>query len=131
MDLLKVKFDNLRNILVQGSRKIPVQGKFGHAFLLISDIMTSLTYNYFTECHLSDNELRRFHRRFGHLSARRSIKMLKRSGHNFDSKTTEHPTKYRHFCQLYGKSPARFKFKAHDDCEFNDSIYFDVINTEN
>ncbi|POS81768.1 hypothetical protein EPUL_006472, partial [Erysiphe pulchra] len=80
MDSLGVKFDNLRNVLVHGKNEIPVIRKFGHPFLLLEDI-TASSFG-FNDCYLTETELRRLHRRLGHPSTARFVRVLKRSGHN-------------------------------------------------
>ena len=61
MDNLKVKFDNLENVLVQGNKKIPVIRKYGHPFMLLERFEATLVQNYtvdIAKCHLTDTELR-------------------------------------------------------------------------
>jgi hypothetical protein len=62
MDRLGIRFDNLRNHLQQGNLTVPVVRKWGHPWLQLS-MEKTLAYNYLTEV-----ELRRLHRRFGHPS---------------------------------------------------------------
>ncbi|KHJ34330.1 hypothetical protein EV44_g3567 [Erysiphe necator] len=130
MDTLKVKLDNLRNVLLQGNQEFPFVRKFGHPFLLLTDITTTIIYSCDTECHLSEPELRQLHRRFGHPSSRRLLQILKRSGHNVNSSIVKYLGKYCHLCQLHGKSLGRFKFILRDDIEFNHSIIVDVMYIE-
>src|SRR5438045_3800357 len=97
MDNLKVKFDNLENVLVQGNKKIPVIRKYGHPFMLLERFEATLVQNYtadIAECHLTDTELRQLHRRFGHPSVQRFIQVLQRSGHEVSRRAVEHLTKY-------------------------------------
>jgi hypothetical protein len=66
--------------------RFPIIRRYGHAFLLWkipnqcqSLIVESLDEN---SCYLTEIELRRLHRRFGHPSARRLHEILHRSGYN-------------------------------------------------
>ena len=77
--------------------------------------------------HLTETELKQLHRRFGHPSVQRLLKILHRAGHDFNNKTLQHLTKFCHHCQMNGKSPGRFKFTLKDDYEFNYSIIVDVL----
>lgn len=134
MDILQVKFDNLKNVLIQGKTIVPVIRKWGHPWMLLHGQEASMIYSYMgyiAECHLTEVELRQLHRRFGHPSARRLSRLLQRSGHEFDTKILKRLTKFCHFCQKHGKSPGRFKFTLHDDYEFNHCIYVDIMYIEN
>ena len=77
--------------------------------------------------HLTDSELRRLHRRFGHPSAQRLSKLLKRAGHEVELKAIKYLTRYCHQCQIHQKSPHRFKFTLKDDVEFNYMIEVDIF----
>ena len=88
IDRLRVKFDNLDNIVIQGNQKTPVVRAFGHPWLLL-DPLQSLVHtsprdtnwgNELVTCHLTEVELRQLHRRFGHPSAGRFIRVLERAG---------------------------------------------------
>ena len=136
MDRLGVYLDNLKNCLVTTAggvqAHIPVVRRFGHIFLvwntsLQSFIQESFSYN---PCFLTEAELRRLHRRFGHPSANRLYKVLQRSGHQTDLDTLdtlEYLSKYCAHCQKHGQSPGRFKFNLKDDVQFNYSIVVDVF----
>jgi hypothetical protein len=132
MDKLKVYYNNLTNTLVTPNGSVPVVRRFGHPFLLWEDclrtfVMTSLNQN---PCPLTETELRRLHRRFGHPAADRLHRILERSGHDEVSKRTiEYLTKFCSHCQKYGKSPGRFKFilRADKDPTFNFCIVVDIM----
>jgi len=66
MDRMKVKLDNLQNVLVQGSKVIPIVRKWGHPFMLLNCAEESYAYS-----HLTEPDLRQLHRRFGHPSVQR------------------------------------------------------------
>jgi hypothetical protein len=122
MDKLGVKLDNLENMLIQGNNKVPVVRKWGHPWLLLHQLEKSVAWSYLTE-----TELRQLHRRFGHPSVHRLLRVLQRAGHDVEAKAIEHLTKYCHYCQMNQKSPGRFKFTLKDDYDFNFSIIIDVI----
>jgi len=74
-------------------------------------------------CHLTYSELHQLHRRFGHPSVRRLVLLLERAKlDDIDVRSVEHLTKFYEQCQLYAKSPGRFKFTLKDDCDFNYSV---------
>ena len=82
MDTMGVRFDNLRNVLLQGHRVIPIICKWGHPWMLLHQPEKSLAWS-----HLTESELRQLHRRFGHPSVQRLARVLKRAGHDVN---TEH-----------------------------------------
>ena len=64
MDVLRVKFDNLRNVLIQGDNIFPVVRKWGYPWILLQSYEANIVYNYMgsiAECHLTEEELRRLH----------------------------------------------------------------------
>ncbi|KAI0994965.1 hypothetical protein K3495_g13216, partial [Podosphaera aphanis] len=122
MDKMGVYLNNLQNVLVQGNRRVPIVRKWGHPFMLL-EIEKTLVH-----CHLTENELRQLHRRFGHPSVRRLERVLQRAGHNdFDKKLIDHISKMCHQCQMHGQRPKRFKFTLDKDYEFNHSIIVDIM----
>ena len=81
--------------------------------------------------YLSETELRRLHRRFGHLLTRRLIDLLNRTEEEFDPSIIKRITEFCHQCQVNSKSPGRFKFNIRDtDLEFNAEIIVDVMYLE-
>ena len=122
MDRMGVILDNLKNVLIQGTTIVPVIRKWGHPWMLLHHPEQSVAWS-----HLTESELRRLHRRFGHPSVRRLFKVLQRAGHDVEFKAIEHLTKYCHQCQMNGKAPGRFKFTLKDDCNFNFEIIIDVM----
>lgn len=129
MNQLGVYLNNLKNTLVTKSGDIPVVPRFGHVFLvwhatLATYITESLTQN---PCFLTNTELQRLHRRFGHPSVARLQRILNRSGHEADHKALEYLTKFCVHCQRHGRSPGRFRFTLRDDVHFNHSIVVDVM----
>jgi hypothetical protein len=128
MDDLRIQFNNLTNRVICKGRSLPVVRRFGHPFLIWEEF---LTCNFLT-CYLTDTELRQIHRRFGHPSANRLIKLLERSGHESNRRAVERLTKFCHYCQKHGKSPGRFKFTLkNDDIDFNHSVFVDIMYIDN
>jgi hypothetical protein len=76
---------------------------------------------------LTDVELQRLYRRFGHPSVERLQKLLYRAGYESDRSTIEQLTKFCHYCQKYGKLPGRFRFTLKDDINFNYNVIVDVM----
>jgi hypothetical protein len=126
MDRMEVKLDNLRNVLIQRDITIPVVRKWGHPFLLLKDKGIDLEKS-ITSNHLTESELRQLHRRFGHPSVQRLVRILQRAGEEVEQRAIEQLTKFCHQCQIHGKSPGRFKFTLKDEYEFNYSIVVDVM----
>ena len=130
MDKLQVYYNNIRDVLVTRTREVPVVRRFGHAFLLCNSSLQAYLLDSFelNPCYLTEVELQRLHRRFGHPSVEKLQRVLDRAGHDdVDKKTLEHLTKYCHFCQKHGKSLGRFRFTLWDDIEFNYCIIVDIM----
>jgi hypothetical protein len=117
-----VRFDNLTNTMVQGTKVVPVKRQWGHPFWMPFRKESNLAW-----CHLTEAELRQVHRRFGHPSVNRLAKILERAGHDIERKVVEHLTMVCHHCQMHGKSPGRFRFSLKDDRDFNYQIWADVL----
>ncbi|KAI0997705.1 hypothetical protein K3495_g10485 [Podosphaera aphanis] len=73
MDQMGVYLDDLRNVLVQGDKPVPIVRKWGHPFMLLEIEQTLAQF------HLTETELKRLHRRFGHSSVRRLERILQRA----------------------------------------------------
>jgi hypothetical protein len=129
MDRLQVYLNNLKNALVTTQGEVPVVRQFGHAFLVWNESLHAYVQEslHTPTCFLTETELRRLHKRFGHPSVQRLHRVLERSGHEVDRDVLQHLTKYCIFCQKYGASPGRFKFTLRDDVEFNYCVYVDVM----
>lgn len=87
-------------------------------------ILESLDTN---PCYLTETELRRIHKRFGHPSVEKLYNVLYRAGHDIERKALEHLTKYCQHCQKHGKSPGRFKFSLQDDIDFNFNVIVEIM----
>jgi len=112
MDRLQIYYNNLRNVVITRTEKVPVVRRFGHPFLLWSSSLQSYLSKSFNAnpCYLTDIELRRLHRRFGHPSVEKLQKLLYYAGHETDRMAIEQLTKFCHHCQKFSKSPGRFRF---------------------
>lgn len=122
MDRMGIRFDNLTNQLQQGPTIIPVVRKWGHPWMLLNQPERSIAWN-----HLTDVELRRLHRRFGHPSVGRLHKVLQQSGNDVEVAALEHLSKFCHHCQMHGAAPSRFKFKLNDEYNFNYEVIIDIM----
>ena len=122
MDRMKVRLDNLENVLIQGDKRVPIVRKWGHPWMLIDGLEQTLAY-----CHLTEQELRQVHRRFGHPSIQRLSKLLGRAGYNVDTEAIRKLTEFCKQCQLHQKAPGRFKFTIRDDYHFNYEVVMDVM----
>jgi hypothetical protein len=122
MDRLKIYLNNVTNEIVStdGKRRAPVIRKWGHPWFFISKLESAL--------YLTNVELKRLHRRFGHSATDRFCKLLKRASHEKHRNELEEIEKFCHQYQMNGPQPQRFKFIFRDDCEFNYEIIIDVLH---
>jgi hypothetical protein len=108
--------------------------RYEHAFLMWKIPIHSLIVESLDEnpCYLTDVELRRLHRRFGHPSARRLHQILDRARHDdVNQRFIEHLTKYCHHCQMHEKSSSRFNFIIrNEDIQFNFNILVNILYIE-
>ncbi len=129
-DRLDIYFNNLINEIVQHERRHFIIRRYGHAFLLWKMLIQSLILEFIEEnsCLLIEIELRRLHRRFEHLSARRLYEILERFDHEIEHRAIEHLIKFCHHCQMHKKSSDRFIFSIRDeDIQFNYSIVVNIL----
>ena len=124
MDKLGVIFNNLHNQMVKGDLALPLTRRWGHAWLPLRP--EKLLSNGF----LTEIELQRLHRRFGHPSVARLHKVLAAAGHSTDQNVIKAINKVCHHCQMNEKKPLRFKFSLKDDYDFNSEIIVDVMFLE-
>ncbi|EKD13457.1 hypothetical protein MBM_08175 [Drepanopeziza brunnea f. sp. 'multigermtubi' MB_m1] len=73
-------------------------------------------------CHLTEEQLRTIHKRFGHPLAGRFAAVLKRAEHEFKRDLLYNIQKFCHHCQVFGRSPGRFSIRLKDDTDFNDTV---------
>jgi transposase InsO family protein len=123
MDRLGIKFDNLRNLLQQGDLTVPIVRRWGHPWMQLTPEKALTAF-------LTDTELRRLHRRFGHPSVARLHKVLTTAGHSVEISAVEFLHRVCHQCQMNAPSPARFKFTLRDDYEFNYEVMIDIMYLE-
>src|SRR6266498_1835225 len=82
MDNLRTYYNNVTDTLITPSGKLPITRRFGHHFLLWKDALQTYIQQSFNQnpCFLTNTEIRRLHRQFGHPSAEKLHKLLARSG---------------------------------------------------
>jgi hypothetical protein len=135
LDRLKVYFDNTRDVIVgpKPNQTTPVIRRFGHPFLVWGTSCGTYLIESFAEnpCFLTEVELRRIHRRFGHPSTEKLRRVLERAGHDVDRAAAEQIRKVCEYCQKHGKSPGRFKFSLHEDVDFNHTVIIDIMYIDN
>jgi hypothetical protein len=123
-------------ILLQTDMKIinhSIIRRYEHAFLLCKISNQSLIVEFFDEnsCYLIEIELRRLHRRFDHLSARRLHQILDRFEHDVEYQAIEHLIKFCHHCQMHEKSLDRFTFSIrNEEIQFNFNILMNILYIE-
>ena len=124
MDRIGLYLNNLYDKLIHpasGQDAVVVRGN-GHPFVL-SDTHVS--------CMLTDVELRRLHKPFGHRSTDKLTKLLEKSEiDNIDTDTRRALANIERSCgpsQTYAQKPRRFKFTLRDDNDFNHTVYTDVF----
>jgi len=130
MDRLGVVFNNLTNHIVKPSpgnnfatptMAYPVVRQFGHPFLVWGPTAAS---------YLSEVELRRLHRRFGHPSSSRLLRLIERAGYNepWHQQLLKRIGRFCRQCQRHGQSPRRFRFTlSNGDARFNYTVLVDVM----
>jgi hypothetical protein len=92
MNRLKIYLNNVTNEIVStdGKRRAFVIRKWGHLWFFTSKLESAL--------YLTDVELKRLYRRFGHPATDRFCKLLKRAGHEKHRSKFE---KIEKFCHQY------------------------------
>ena len=104
---------------------IPITRIFNHPFMVWGPV--SIAY-------LTEPELRQLHRRFGHPSVDRLVKLLEKTNHEDpqNRQVLKDITAYCEFCQKHSRSPGRFKFslKDEDNTYFNYALVVDVMYIE-
>ncbi|TIC89476.1 hypothetical protein CH35J_012862 [Colletotrichum higginsianum] len=125
MDRLKIQFDNLDDVLRQGDVAVPIVRKWGHPWMLLSPPEKVIAAGN----HMTEVELRRLPRRFGHPSVYRLHKLLREAGQEVHLDAIRRLTKYCHHYQLHSHSPHRFRFAIRDaqDYAFHHGIIVDVM----
>lgn len=124
MDRIGVYFDNIDNRLVRksDSKFHLVARKFGHPFLTFHTPEESMAFHQLTE-----KELRRLHKRFGHPSTRKLQNVIQGAGHTYNAAFLRDLQKYCHQCQLHSRAPHRFKFTLKDPINYNHTVELDLV----
>ena len=132
-------FDNIKNRLVgkkiDGIRQeVKIIRMFGHGWMVWKQALSQCYTSAYIEdsntygCNMTDGELKRLHRRFGHPSAARLATILDRSDHDYNREAINQLTRLCTMCQKNGRSPRRFRFTLHDeDMRFNYNVYIDIM----
>jgi hypothetical protein len=95
-DKMNVRFDNFKNVLVQGKNVVPIVRKWGHQWTLLR------REEAIAQAYLTEVELKQLHRRFGHPSVRKLTQLLERAGQeDINARTIEHLTKFCTHCQMH------------------------------
>ncbi|KJZ68527.1 hypothetical protein HIM_12082 [Hirsutella minnesotensis 3608] len=109
------------NEVVRDDIRVPAVRKWDHAWFHLGKEETARVF-------LTERELRRLHRRFGHPATARLHRLLRCAGHDdIDEQSIREITRMCHHCQINGTSPQRFRFTLKDDREFNFEIIADVV----
>jgi hypothetical protein len=118
---LKVYFNNTINKIAfaNGRLRASIIRKWGHFWFFVSKFENA--------AFLTDGELKRLYRRFGHPATDKLCILLKRAGHEDYREAFIMIEKFCHYCQMKSPKPRRFKFTFRDDCEFNHEIFVDVL----
>lgn len=124
MNDLHTYLKNTRSLLIYGEneeKSLRVVWKWGHPFFHLSSAEAETAF-------LTEIQLRRMHRRFGHPAVPRLHRLLREAGH---ADVTEHALleieKFCHSCQIHAQAPRRFKFTIQDEVHFNYEIFIDVM----
>ena len=130
MDELKLTLDNVNNVLIQRlpdgrTKAIPITRRWGHPWFFI-DAEPIQTQN---DAFLTDTELRRLHRRFGHPATERLNRLLVAAGEPGYERALEAIERVCHHCQIHMRKPSRFRFTLKDDLDprFNYEVLVDIV----
>jgi hypothetical protein len=103
--------------------------RYDHAFFFWNIFAQSLITKSFDQnsCFFIEIELRRFRRRFDHLSIQRLQAILDRFDHEINFQVIEYLIKFCHHCQVHEKSSNRFNFTLKNDLEFNFNVIVNIF----
>ena len=122
MKKLGVYCNSMENRLVHSAsgRTAPLTEDNGHLWI---------RWNPVVNCLLTEAEIYRLHRRFGHTSAEKLHALLLRADRDEPGlrRVLEAIEKECQQCQRQAQAPRRFKFAFHDSREFNHTIYVDIV----
>jgi hypothetical protein len=118
---LKVYFNNITNEIAFANSclRASIICKRGHFWFFISKLESA--------AFLTNKELKRLHRRFGHSATGKLCILLKRAGYEDHREAFIIIKKFCYYCQMKSPKPRRFKFIFRNDCEFNHEIFVDVL----
>jgi hypothetical protein len=118
---LKVYFNNTTNKIASanGRLRASIIRKWGHFWFFVSKLESAIF--------LTNEELKRLHRRFGHPATDKLCILLKRAGHEDHREAFIIIEKFCHYCQMKSPKLRRFKFTLRDDCEFNHETFVDML----
>jgi hypothetical protein len=121
MDRLKIYLNNTINEIAfaDGRLRASIISKWGHFWFFVSKLESA--------AFLTNEELKRLYRRFGHPATDKLCILLKRAGHKNHREAFIIIEKFCYYCQMKSPKPRRFKFILQDDCEFNHEIFVDVL----
>lgn len=97
MDWLGVYLNNVTNELVHNNVRYPVIRKWGYPWVLFNKLEAII--------YLTNVELRRFHRRFGHPATDRLYRLLEKAGHEPHHDALQTIAQFCHHCQMNGAAP--------------------------
>jgi Reverse transcriptase (RNA-dependent DNA polymerase) len=124
MNDLGIYYNNVdgKMLRVSDGEWAPVVIKWGHPWFFTDPEMAH------TIAFLTEAEMRRLHRRFGHPAVHRLHKVLLAAGHEVDFERLQWIQKVCNHCQMKGPAPQRFRFSLNDkDRDFNAEIIVDIF----
>jgi hypothetical protein len=121
MNQLKVYLNNTINKIAfaNGRLRASIIRKWGHFWFFVSKLESA--------AFLTNEELKRLYRCFGHPATNKLCTLLERAGHENHREAFIIIEKFCHYCQMKSPKPRRFKFIFRNDCEFNHEIFVDVL----
>jgi hypothetical protein len=116
MDRLKIYLNNITNKIAStdGRLRAPIIRKWEHFWFFVNKL-ESATF-------LTDGELKRLYRRFGHSATDKLCTLLKRASHKDHREAFIVIEKFCHYCQM--KSPNHAASNSHSETIANSTIRF-------
>jgi hypothetical protein len=101
---LKIYFNNIINEIASanGRLRASIIRKWGHSWFFVSKLESA--------AFLTNEELKRLHRRFGHPATDELCTLLERAGHEDHREAFIIIEKFCHYCQMKSPKPRCFKF---------------------
>jgi hypothetical protein len=118
---LKIYFNNTINKIAfaNGRLRASIIRKWGHFWFFVSKLENA--------AFLTNEKLKRLHRRFSHPTTNKLCILLKRANYEDHREALIIIEKFCHYYQMKSPKPRRFKFIFRNDCEFNHEIFVDVL----